>query len=409
MEYRLDASDSVRRLGWSLFLLGSPLGNTTIGLALLFVASLIRAFRPLGRSERSGGTEGSGPREATGRPETTGDTFFYAAYAFLGAALISAIGSQRPDIALLTAFGFWLILHLILHGTAYLLGPSAPIPLRQFVPWILALGAAGTLFAVVRDVSRGFLRVGGWLGPNGLGGLAAFFALLALVYAFSERRTRFRLLGAAACLVQLVGLALSMSRGAWLGFLASLAALAVLLARVSRKHLRQFGWILVGVLVVALLAAILYPPLYERALEMVSLKSNMDRLYVWSAAVRMVADRPLTGVGGGNFPFVYVDYRPEGEQRTTVSFSHNLFLHILAEYGLLGLIPFTWMIGAALRRGWRVARGSDLLLQGAYAGYIGFIVHDMVDNVTHGMNIGGLFWLLTGLFVHLGRERSAAP
>src|SRR5690606_33276668 len=103
----------------------------------------------------------------------------------------------------------------------------------------------------------------------------------------------------------------------------------------------------------AVLAAAVHPPLYQRALRIVSLEGNTDRLYIWSAAVRMIAENPLTGVGGGNFPFVYADYRPEGDRRTTVSFAHNLFLHVLAEYGVIGLVPFALMIGLALWRGWR--------------------------------------------------------
>lgn len=45
-----------------------------------------------------------------------------------------------------------------------------------------------------------------------------------------------------------------------------------------------------------------------------------------------------------------------------------------------------------------------MMMQAIYAGYVGMLLHDLVDNITYGMNVGGLFWLLTGLFVHMHRR-----
>lgn len=77
--------------------------------------------------------------------------------------------------------------------------------------------------------------------------------------------------------------------------------------------------------------------------------SGMERIYRWVAAARMVHDRPLTGVGSGNFynyyrPYTVSDfetYVSDNEEQSTV---HNYFLLMLAEQGWPGLIIFLLLI-----------------------------------------------------------------
>ena len=146
------------------------------------------------------------------------------------------------------------------------------------------------------------------------------------------------------------------------------------------------------------------PALQARLASLLSLDRNDARILIWQTAVEMIKDRPLTGVGGGVFPLVYNEYRLDSGTKA-FSFAHNLPLQILAEFGLLGFIPFAGMVGLALVRGWRLAWRSGPLIISIYAGFIGMLVHDMVDNVTYGMNLGGLFWFLMGFLVHLERKQ----
>lgn len=67
--------------------------------------------------------------------------------------------------------------------------------------------------------------------------------------------------------------------------------------------------------------------------------SMLVRWQYWQGAARMYADKPLTGVGGGNFAGYYTHYKPDSALET-VRDPHNFILSLLAQYGPLGLIGF---------------------------------------------------------------------
>ncbi|HRN94080.1 MAG TPA: O-antigen ligase family protein [Chitinophagales bacterium] len=73
--------------------------------------------------------------------------------------------------------------------------------------------------------------------------------------------------------------------------------------------------------------------------------SSMERVYRWIAGARMIADRPLMGVGPGNFYPYYKEYAvtsfetwvSDNEERSTI---HNYFLLLWVEQGIVGLLIF---------------------------------------------------------------------
>jgi O-antigen ligase len=73
--------------------------------------------------------------------------------------------------------------------------------------------------------------------------------------------------------------------------------------------------------------------------------SSMERIYRWIAGGRMIMDRPLMGVGPGNFYPYYKKYAvasfetwvSDNEERSTI---HNYFLLLFVEQGILGLLIF---------------------------------------------------------------------
>lgn len=66
--------------------------------------------------------------------------------------------------------------------------------------------------------------------------------------------------------------------------------------------------------------------------------SISDRLIWWKAAISMFKDYPISGVGFGNYSALCLTYRPEMSLNTM--FTHNSFLQILAETGVVGIIAF---------------------------------------------------------------------
>ncbi|EMI16419.1 O-antigen polymerase [Rhodopirellula maiorica SM1] len=107
------------------------------------------------------------------------------------------------------------------------------------------------------------------------------------------------------------------------------------------------------------------------------------------AAVRVTADYPLIGVGPGNFPLYNRQYAKVGGFRAHEEdrAAHCLYLHIAAEFGLLGLVLFLGMIGTTLvglHRVWASHKETDPVMSGLAAGFAMAI----------------FAYLLTGLFLH---------
>ena len=77
------------------------------------------------------------------------------------------------------------------------------------------------------------------------------------------------------------------------------------------------------------------------------------RWHYWTAAARVFAESPLTGIGRLNFGTAYLRFKP-AESTEEVRDPHNLWVSLLVELGPLGfaagLLVFTLLSAAALRR-----------------------------------------------------------
>jgi putative inorganic carbon (HCO3(-)) transporter len=158
--------------------------------------------------------------------------------------------------------------------------------------------------------------------------------------------------GASAMLASL-GLIMSWSRGAWLGFAGGMVVFLLFLPR-----RRRVGFILLGATAVVLAAA-LYLDLVPAALSgrLVSFSEDLqvgdvrgvyitvenyaviERLAHWQAGANMARESLFTGVGFGNYEPAYAEYAllnwpiPLGH-------AHNYYLNILAETGLFGALAY---------------------------------------------------------------------
>ena len=132
----------------------------------------------------------------------------------------------------------------------------------------------------------------------------------------------------------------------------------------------------------------------------------------WAAGWRMFQDRPLLGVGAGNFDDAYRAFalQPFDEP---LGHAHNVPLNFGAEAGLPGMLMFAglslWAFGiavAAVRR----ARGTafEWSAVGALGALVGLATHNLVDSLfVSGMGI--VFALILALLLVVpARPRGAA-
>lgn len=102
--------------------------------------------------------------------------------------------------------------------------------------------------------------------------------------------------------------------------------------------------------------------------------SNLGRLYVWEADKHMIIDHIVTGVGPGLWQRTYEKrYRlPEETQR--LGHSHNNFLQVASESGLLGLLGFlvfnVFVLYKSIKAYWQKSNPYDLSI---VFGWISFV------------------------------------
>lgn len=82
--------------------------------------------------------------------------------------------------------------------------------------------------------------------------------------------------------------------------------------------------------------------------------STQGRFDAWKAGVNMFIARPLTGVGVGNFAVAYGsgDYSDRGHWLK----AHSLYVQLIAELGMLGVLTFVPLVLYMIRRNFRLRK-----------------------------------------------------
>ncbi|MBT9143840.1 MAG: hypothetical protein DDT29_02253 [Dehalococcoidia bacterium] len=186
-------------------------------------------------------------------------------------------------------------------------------------------------------------------------------------------------------------LLLTFSRGGWLGLLVSLLVFALL------KDRRM----LILILIVLLAAVALLPDVFLQRLSTIGSPrdtSNAYRFRVWQESMGIIEDFPLTGVGLGHKSFmrIYPLYMLDREK--SPFHTHNSFLQILVETGIIGLFVFFWLLGSYFKRGIKAiasCRNKELkyLMMASLSVTVGILTQGMGDVIIYLPKIIILFWL----------------
>jgi hypothetical protein len=133
------------------------------------------------------------------------------------------------------------------------------------------------------------------------------------------------------------------------------------------------------------------------------------------SARRMVADHPLFGVGIGQYslwsyhyasPELLRIYKPRDN-------AHNNFAQLAGETGIVGFLPFLWVLGVALWKGLQASR-TDRLAAASMLGLLGFIITWLGGHPLLVPGAAYSFWVVLGLAAGAGfgppvNEPAAVP
>jgi O-antigen ligase len=185
-------------------------------------------------------------------------------------------------------------------------------------------------------------------------------------------------------------------------FVACAAVSPIVLAAVRRRAV-----LLVAALGIAGVAVVLVPAWTKFSTAWLAMSVG-TRLEWWRGALRVVADRPLFGVGPRNFMLV----DPETYGFIPTSHAHNQYVNLAVEQGLVGVALFIALAVAVARR-LRVTRGliaSDMdavCWHGAAAALVALIVLGLATTPHHSRT-ALMFWAIVGLFYAQFGDRAGA-
>jgi hypothetical protein len=172
--------------------------------------------------------------------------------------------------------------------------------------------------------------------------LSVFAAMGLCIEAFRGRKqpeTLTALVGyALAFLFALGGLILTQSKGGLGAFSIGMILLAVLgvFGRHLWKHRLAAGIVLLIGTAFGAAGVIAYGNAHGR---LPGGNSMLVRWQYWQSTARMIGDHLWTGIGGGNFRFLYPLYKHAAASET-IQDPHNFILSLFSQYGPLGLAAF---------------------------------------------------------------------
>lgn len=248
-------------------------------------------------------------------------------------------------------------------------------------------------------VAEGVRRIRGVYGsPNNLSlFLGRVLPLTLAISLFGTGKNR-RLAYGAASLPMVVCLFLTFSRGAWLlGVPAAILFLGLMRGR--RAFLAALGGVGAAILALLPFAGL------ARLTSLLSLQegTTQRRLALWKAALQMIRDHPIFGVGLDNFLYHYPRYiLPEAWQEPDLSHPHNLVLHWWVSLGVFGVGVLIWLQIAFWRSSLRLYQRLKepdlrLLTLGLMASMVDFLAHGLVDQSYFLVDLAFIFCLTLGI------------
>jgi O-antigen ligase len=294
--------------------------------------------------------------------------------------------------------------------------------LRLLVPvaalTVLAQGAIGA----ASWVSPGMLPTD-WLGREGtrtvgsLGSPSVYGVTMLAAGAFllhaaaSERRPWMRIALRVLFAVAVLMAVVTFTRGVWLAAVIVVAAMAL----VHPRQLRRVALGAIPLVVVLLLTGAASGQIRTIEERFGNEQTALSRLPIALASWRMFEEKPITGWGFGNFDQFDRDFQGEasGFVPEKDHSSHNVYLTLLAEQGLVGALlflgPALWLLARTVavfpwlpRTGWR-SRKLVVLLWALLA------AHVAVNNFSNMKVVFGLgqWWLVLGLIATVVSSRPA--
>ena len=244
---------------------------------------------------------------------------------------------------------------------------------RSDIEWIIDVTVAAATFSAVVGLNNflfhGYPRISGPLANPGDFGFLLGAIVPLLLYRISTSRGLARALRGVALVLIVTAILGTFARADVLG----LVAAGVWVLATGRVRVR---WAAVALALLALIGLVAFryrPDLIESSLtqkQHVAQQNVNSRIGLWGVAIDEWRSAPLVGVGPGNYEVRFPEFK--SPFRLRIETTHNAYLNVLAELGLIGASLFvlflveSWLVLRRRPRG----KQDDRLMTSLAAGFL---------------------------------------
>jgi putative inorganic carbon (HCO3(-)) transporter len=188
---------------------------------------------------------------------------------------------------------------------------------------------------------------------------------------------------------------LSFSRGGYL-------ALAAVVVAAALSHRRRL-YLLAGAIVIAAALLLVEPVRHRIVIETENVYGNtvQSRIDLWTAAIKLIEQRPLFGAGLSGFQQRVQPFLTNFHSTAQFIDPHNIVLNFWVETGVLGVLAMIWIFGAAFVISWRGWRRGEAAWSpyhlGVLLALIAVVVHGMVDVPYFKNDLSLEFWSIVAI------------
>ncbi|MFC1645278.1 O-antigen ligase family protein, partial [Patescibacteria group bacterium] len=122
--------------------------------------------------------------------------------------------------------------------------------------------------------------------------------------------------------------------------------------------------------------------------------SNSQRIDTWKQSIEVIANHPITGVGLGNYA---LEIKPSASWREPI-YSHNIFLDIAAEIGVLGVSCWILLLLYSTKSILKTyIKNNQILGLSLASSIVAFVVHSIFETALFSVHILPLLLILISI------------
>ncbi len=283
----------------------------------------------------------------------------------------------------------------LLYFLIFLISSNLEIDKRIFYIWI-GIGLISAIIGISNFYGEKHYAISTFGNPNFFAGhiimvlCLSFSNVLNWIYVEGKYDRFFKFLDISCLFFGVWALLVSQSRAAIMAFIIGIS-FVWFIDNIEKKSSIKY----IPLFILLISSFLLFPKI------IVWYKTNI-RYFIWRGTLRMILKKPVFGYGLGNFIFFYPYFRVreyflQPESTPVTNHSHNEYLEIWSEMGIIGLLIFLSFIFSFIISAIRNKKSRKIFLGGIIGGIISVLLDNIFSTNLRNPSTSMYFWFLLGM------------